>query len=710
MFQAPSVDWVGHRIDAEGVHPIQDKVEAVENVPEPTNVSELRSFLGLVNYYGKYLANLSSVLEPLNLLLRKDSPWSWGKRQKMAFQDVKTQLLASHVLVHFDPKKPLVLSCDASPYGVGAVLAHILEDGTERPIGYASRTLSSAERNYAQIDKEGLAVVFGVKKFNSYVYGRPFTIITDHKPLLGLFGELKAIPPMASGRIQRWALTLSAYDYTLVHKAGKDHGNADALSRLPVPTMHEETPVPEETVLLMSYFEKDAPVTADQVRQWTSRDSVLSRVYKFVQSGWPNHMDDNELKPYFRRRVELSLQDGCILWGSRVVIPPRGREAILEELHSSHPGASRMKSLARCYVWWPHLDDAIEERVKSCTECQMSRNTPQQAPMQPWEWPKRPWAQIHVDYAGPFMGQMFLVIVDAHSKWLEVLTVGATATAKRTIDKLRAVFATHGLPETIVSDNGSVFKCAEFEQFTRGNGIRHVFTAPYHPASNGLAERAVQSFKQAMKCMDGMDINTKLSQFLFKYRLTPHTSTGQSPSQLLMGRQLRSRLDLVNPDLEARVKRAQIRQAESHDVRTKQRDIEVGDQVYVKNFGTGPRWLAATVVEKRGSVSHTVQLEDGRVSQRHVDHLRRKYDPSADISEPAESELSPGIRQPVIPESQEVVAARVSEPMPQVETPANLSQERTADIKTPVPEVPVQESPVVRRSVRTRKTPQRLDL
>ena len=182
--------------------------------------------------------------------------------------------------------------------------------------------------------------------------------------------------------------------------------------------------------------------------------------------------------------------------------------------------------------------------MKSCQQCQVTRHSPPPAPLHPWEWPQRPWVRIHVDYAGPFLGKMFLVVIDSHSKWMEVETVSA-ATSAITIEKLRAMFAIHGLPEMLVSDNGSCFTSVEFQQFTTRNGIRHVKVAPYHPASNGLAERAVQTFKEGMKKIKTDSIQCRLSRFLFHYRITPHTTTGVPPAELLMGRHLRSHLDLL---------------------------------------------------------------------------------------------------------------------------------------------------------------------
>ncbi|KAJ8356519.1 hypothetical protein SKAU_G00193130 [Synaphobranchus kaupii] len=326
---------------------------------------------------------------------------------------------------------------------------------------------------------------------------------------------------MVSPRVQRWAVTLRAYEYVMVYKAGKDHGNADALSRLPL----QHTPIttaPEDRVLMMEEMDT-TPVTAEQVKALTNKDPVLARVREHVVRGWPQQTE-GDFAPYKVRGAELSVQDGCVLWGARVIIPQPARKIVLEQLHQSHPGVSRMKALARSYIWWPKLDEDIENLVKTCSTCQAHRRTPAAAPLHPWEWPGKPWRRLHMDYAGPFMGKMFLVIIDAHSKWIDVYPVNS-ATSTTTIDCLRHSFSNQGIPEMIVSDNATCFVSAEAKEFMRNNGIVHMTAAPYHPSSNGLAKRAVQTFKEMMKKSAGGSLSAKLSRVLFSYRITPQSTT-----------------------------------------------------------------------------------------------------------------------------------------------------------------------------------------
>ena len=212
-FLQSSIKYLGHIICEEGIKPVPSKVEAILKAPTPENVQQLRSFLGLINYYGKFTHNLASLLHPLNSLLQTHSKWLWTAECEESFQKAKDQIASAKVLTHYDPTLPITLVADASAYGVGAVISHISPDGVERPIAFASRSLTTSERNYAQLEKEALSLIFGVKKFHRYLYGRKFTLVTDHKPLTTILGSKKGIPSLAAARLQRWAILLSAYTY-----------------------------------------------------------------------------------------------------------------------------------------------------------------------------------------------------------------------------------------------------------------------------------------------------------------------------------------------------------------------------------------------------------------------------------------------------------------------------------------------------------------
>ena len=337
-----------------------------------------------------------------------------------------------------------------------------------------------------------------------------------------------------------------------------------------------------------------------------------------VLQGWQNS-DSEELRPYQTRQNELSVHQGCILWGTRVIIPPRGREKLVEELHESHPGICRMKSLARAYVWWPRMDRDLENKVRACTQQTRPQNPP--VTIHPWEWPKKPWVRLHLDYAGPVSSKMHLVLIDAHSKWLEVKPVNS-ATSKATIEHLRSIFSVHGLPEIVVTDNGTAFTSSEFAKFMKLNGIRHVRMAPYHPASNGQAERAVKIFKEHLKKGSSESLDTQLSRFLFRYRITPHSVTGVSPAELLMGQRSRSQLDLVRPNVEQQVYNRQL--TEQINRGGGERTFSMGNPIFAKNFASGQKWLLGTIVRSCGPCSYLIELPDGRMIRRHVDHVRAR--------------------------------------------------------------------------------------
>ena len=268
---------------------------------------------------------------------------------------------------------------------------------------------------------------------------------------------------MSSSRVQRWALTLSAYDYSIHYKPGTQMSNADALSRLPLSSTIDYVPTPGNLLLLFSQL-SERIISAEHIKLWTEKDPVLSRVRKLIQSDGEIPETEAELRRYSQKALELSVVDGILLWGSRVIVPHPGRDIILQQLHETHPGVSKMKNLARSYIWWPGIDKDIENTVAHCNTCPIHQPAPVQAPIHPWEYPNRPWSRVHVDHAGPFHGKQFLLLIDAHSKWLEVHIVGSTSSSV-TINKLCDIFAIHGIPEQLVSDNGSAFTSNEFSQF-----------------------------------------------------------------------------------------------------------------------------------------------------------------------------------------------------------------------------------------------------
>ncbi|XP_056135203.1 uncharacterized protein K02A2.6-like, partial [Lampris incognitus] len=387
---------------------------------------------------------------------------------------------------------------------------------------------------------------------------------TDHKPLLGLLHHSKPMPSVLSPRMLRWSVLLGAYDYELCYRPGKQLANADALSHLPLPAGMRETPPPMEVLLLE--MAPEAPLNAKHIAALTRKDPVLSRVLRWVLHSWPMDTPDSRFKPFFTRRHELSAHKDCLLWGSHVVIPNLAREEVLAMLHDAHPGIVHMKGLGRSYAWWPGMDLAIEKTVKSCETCQRTRHAPPTAQLHPWEWTTKKWSWLHIDFAGPFQGKTFLIIVDSHSKWLEVAVVSSMSSSAA-ISTLRLLFATHGLPDVIVSDNGEAFTSEEFKEFARRNGIRAVTTAPYHPRSNGQAERMVQTTKEALSRI----------------------------------RRLTTAFDRLHPDYENEMHLKQEVSAEK--LQGPNRCFRPQDTVYMRSYTGGPKWVPGVIADPTGPVS-----------------------------------------------------------------------------------------------------------
>lgn len=630
-FMRDSISYVGFIIDKQGLHPDPNKVTAIVNAPAPCNVTQLRSFLGMVNYYSKFINNLSSTLNPLYKLLRKNVSWFWSDECNRAFCKIKNTMLSKQVLVHYDPTLPLVLSVDSSSYGIGSVLSHRYPDGAERPICFASRTLNAAERSYSQLDKEALAIFSGVIKHHQYLYGRKFIIKTDHKPLTFIFGPKLGLPQTAASRLQRYATKLAAYDFEIDFVKSSHNGNVDALSRLPLP-YEKKCDAKMASVSYINYVEDAFPVSAQDVASATQKDTVLKNIYNYVINGWPRTTESVNESPYFNRKESISLDRGCLLYNHRVIIPEPLRRQVLRELHEGHLGVVKMKNTARSFVYWPQIDADIESLCRECTACCQQRSEPPRSVPHPWAFPARPWQRIHIDFA-EFQGKHYLVTVDAHSKWIEVQKMGTT-TATATILKLREQFARFGLPTQLVSDGGPPFASNEFADFTSKNLIVHTITSPHRPAGNGAAENAVKSVKRSMKkaVHEGVDVDTAITKFLFRYRNSEHATTGVCPAEAMLGRRLRSRLDAVRPSSLRAVEEAQER--EGARCGGTERNVAVGQAVMARDYRPRTdKWAPATVVARDTPVTYRVRLADGGQEwKRHIDQLLAPRNPSMRFS------------------------------------------------------------------------------
>nr|KAG5710284.1 hypothetical protein BaRGS_009000 [Batillaria attramentaria] len=689
LFAQPSVEYLGHTISAEGISK-GSKVEAVLKMPPPTDVSSLKSFLGSVQFYGEFIPNLATMAEPLYRLTKKASPWKWGEEEQAAFEQLKNVLSSDQVLVHFDPDKPVGLACDASNVGIGAVLFHRYPDGSERPIANVSKTLTAAERNYSQIHKEALAIIYGLRKFYQYLYGRQFILVTDHKPLTALFGPKKGTPLLAANRLARWALWLNQFDYTIEYRKTADHGNADALSRLPsgddIDFDREESGEDTDMVCAIRVLSLQVkPFDSNILRQESGKDPVIATVMRYVREGWPlKHAEINEEVRKFQKLSDsLSICHGCLIYGTRVVIPQSLQPKILDLLHIGHFGMERMKQLARTAVYWPGIDAAIEMTSRRCDSCGEHQNKPSKPPVHPWMLPEKPWSRVHLDHAINFMGTNWLVITDAYSKYPCIHPTSSTST-RATLDLLEEDFAHFGYPHTLVSDNPTTFVSEEFQSWCKERGITHLTGAPYHPATNGAAERLVQTFKQALR-KSSLPPKRALQEFLMQYRRMP-TSCGFSPSELLMSRQIRTRIDTLLPSPAHIAQGKQSKEAsktqvtpDSGGVAKVTRQYKAGDPVYALYYGPHhakqPRWVPAVVKKSTGTRCFNVKVVPrGPVWRRHWEQLRPRY-ASEEDNEPGDSA-----------DASELPIDHPMEILENVPPTQNQSRPRLPRTKPPVPE------------------------
>ncbi|CAH8442528.1 unnamed protein product [Schistosoma rodhaini] len=358
QFMLDSVKYLGYIFDKDGRRPDPDNINANKNMPTPTDVTTLRSFLGMIGYYSMFVPQMYKLRHPLNQLLMANAKWHWTKECQYSFDEIKRILSSKLLLTHYNPNLEIIVAADASNYGIGAVISHRFPDGKEKPIAHVSRTLNPAERKYSQIEKEGLAIVFAVKKFHKMIYGRRFTLLTDHKPLLSIFGSKSGIPAYTANRLQRWAITLLAYDFRILYKSTEKFGQADVLSRL-IANQKQES---EDSIIATISLEEDihqilqvaikaTPLSAEDIRRYTQEDGELKRIISYLEHGWPSHIDNKNIEQYAHRRNSLSLVDGCLMFGNRVIVPTSLRRKVMLELHAAHLGVARMKALARGYVY-----------------------------------------------------------------------------------------------------------------------------------------------------------------------------------------------------------------------------------------------------------------------------------------------------------------------------------------------------------------------
>ncbi|XP_062593536.1 uncharacterized protein K02A2.6-like [Saccostrea cucullata] len=627
-FRKQSIEYFGHMISSNGISPRPERVRAIRELAAPTNVTELKRILGMVNYLGRFLPNLSTVMHPLTDLLKSDSVWIWDNPQEEAFKRVKDMLTETPALAFYNSSKPVVISADASSYGLGAAIFQQF-DGQLKPIAFASRTLSPAETKYAQIEKECLASVWACEKFERYIIGLDsFKLITDHKPLVPLINTqaLDRTPV----RCQRLLMRLRRFNPVAEHVPGKNLVVPDTLSRSPLTGNTEDTE--EEVNLYVDCVVENLPISdqrLERIRLATADDPELSEVLKKTQNWWPDHERSlkAEIRPYFSARSELSVWNGILMYRDRIVIPEALRPETLQDIHSGHLGLNKCRERARGAVWWPGISTDIERTVKSCEFCLVHQPKQNREPLKTTVLPDRPWQKIAADLC-ELQGKHFLVVTDYFSRYLEIAYLDSLTSA-HVIGKLKNILARWGIPEELVTDNGTQFTSDSFKKFAAKYGFAHTTTSPHYPQANGEAESAVKTAKRILQQDD-------IFVALMAYRSTPISTTGVSPAELIMGRRIRtvvpvkpSSLAPKWPDLD-QVRRQDARTKETskyhYDNRfgvRKLHPLGPGDQVRIKTDKEKQWTDSGTITSANYKIrSYLVETDHGtlRRNRRHLQH------------------------------------------------------------------------------------------
>ena len=625
-FFVSSVSYLGHVFDNKGVHPSPDKIRAICNAPVPKNIKQLQAFIGICNFYSKFIPNFSNKMVPLYNLLKKGITFKWDSAQQKSFDYIKNCFKTNNVLNLFNPKYETMLETDSSGYGLGAVLCQRKNSNFDwHPVQFISRTLNTAEQNYSNIEREALSVVYACEKLSKFLLGCYFIIRNDHKPLKRIFKSDSGVPINVSARLQRWALRLSQFQYEFVYSKGSENIQSDCLSRLPLADTVSHTE-PYELIFTLNTLD-NMPITSDKIKECTDSDEDLKMLKSHIKYGWPVHEKNPRLSVYKRVFEKLSILRGCVLYESRVVIPMSLRADVLNLFHEGHPGIVGMKSLIRGVIWYPNIDSDIESLVKNCPSCQVNRAKPPQNNNITWPEPKRAWSRLHIDHFF-FENKICLIVCDSFSKYIECEIVDSVS-VDCTIDALRLIFSRNGISDIIVSDNATSFTASKFKDFLATNSIKHITSPPYSPSSNGQAERAVRVIKDLLKkCTSDEPFRTRLCRVLFYYRTTPHSVTSIAPCVSLNNRKYISIKDKINPKFNAL--------AEYQNSKTISR-FNIGDRVLALNLRNGPKWLQGTVVAVRGVNVFDIHINSlDIVWSRHSNQLL-KLPP---ISNPVEKPIS----------------------------------------------------------------------
>ena len=535
-FRVKELTYLGEVISETGCKPDPAKIQAIRDFPIPKDKHDVQRLLGMVNFLNRFVPNLSPHTKHIRSLLQNDIEWNWSHEHECEFQALKKGISQESSLAFFDPRKPIKLSNDASKDGLGACLL-IFTENTWKPVAYASRGMTRAERNYAQIEKELLAIAFACERFHNYIYGLNVLVETDHKPLISIFKKSLYDTP---ARLQRLRLRLQKYDLKLEFSPGKHLVVADTLSRA-FPKCENDSFVSEldEDIAIhvcsvkaeISMSEEKWRSVADE----TIKDCELRNVIDVLSTG-----EGIIPKPYVNFLDELDVIDGVLLKGKRVIVPSSLRAEMLDRIHEGHMGREKCKRRARDHVYWPNMNQAIDDLVEKCSTCQSMRFAQPREPLVPHDKGENPYEKVGCDLFY-FHNKTYLIVTDYYSHYPEIALL-SNETSSQVIVKMKSIFARWGIPATVMSDNGPQFSSVEFRQFAQQWEFNHATSSPHYPRSNGLVENSVKVVKRLLEkaLLEGQDPYLAL----LAYRETP-LECGRSPAELIMNRKLRTRLPSV---------------------------------------------------------------------------------------------------------------------------------------------------------------------
>ena len=633
-FRLREVSFMGHRITDHGLIVDQSKVDAVINMPTPEDKKATQRFIGMCNFLAQFIPKLSGKCSALREISNSTAEFSWSSTQQTAFDDIKSHVASACALQYFNPKLPVTLQVDASEFGLGAAL---LQNGS--PVAYSSSTLTQCEKdNFAQIEKECLAIVHAMMRWDQWLYGHNDILVeSDHKPLETIF---KRPISQAPKRLQKMMLRLQRYSFKVQHRKGSTMWLADTLSRAPLPREHK--PCAEFDV-----FTADTCETANKpdrildhtfklIQLATAADPVLSHLAPYIQHGWPDDKSTvgTMLEAYWTFRSELTVVDGVLYKGSKLVIPSVMRPRMLEKIHSAHQGIEKSILNATDILFWPSMRNDIQRACEECSVCAQYAAKHQTEPMRSQPTPELPWQFVSQDLF-KYGTTSYLVTVDHYSDFFEMDALPDTLTST-VVNATKKHFARYGSPMCCLTDNGPQFVSHEYDKFAKDWCFKHVTSSPYHSQGNGRAEAAVKSAKSLLKKCKDADLG------MLHLRNTPNKGHTSSPCQRLFSRRTRTTLPVakdllrpvtINSDIVQQEMQKQNTSAKYYYDRSAGQPIpsmSVGDYVYVRPPPTQHNvpWKYGTIIDKPAPRSYTVQTNSG-VARRNRTQLRIAAPPPA---------------------------------------------------------------------------------